>query len=190
MTHYEALGIEENATQEQIRAAYRTLVKKYHPDVNDAANANAFFRLIQEAYEILGDPQKRNEYDNSESVSKKYDDYTYDNKENNSSYNDNYTYEAQTPRSHSNIALSIVLIPVKIIALTLIPIVAFLCQICKWITAAIFIISRLHVGFCLPHIVSAAPAVLTLAKGYLKKFVFGHASEFDEADDNKKLLKS
>jgi len=63
MTHYEVLGIEKDATQEQIKAAYRTLAKKYHPDVNDAANANAFFRLIQEAYETLNDPQKKREYD-------------------------------------------------------------------------------------------------------------------------------
>lgn len=47
MTHYE----------------YRTLAKKYHPDVNDAPNTNAFFRLIQEVYETLSNPPKREEYD-------------------------------------------------------------------------------------------------------------------------------
>ncbi|WP_407926849.1 DnaJ domain-containing protein [Caproicibacter fermentans] len=40
----------------------RALAKKYHPDVNDAPNAAAFFRLIQEAYETLSDPRKRDEY--------------------------------------------------------------------------------------------------------------------------------
>lgn len=65
MTYYETLGIDENATQEQIKTAYRTLVKKYHPDVNDAPNAAAFFRLIQEAYETLGNPALREEYNRS-----------------------------------------------------------------------------------------------------------------------------
>ncbi len=69
MTYYEILGIEENATPEQIKFAYRSLAKKYHPDVNDASNANVFFRLIQEAYEILSDGQSRSEYDNQNKTS-------------------------------------------------------------------------------------------------------------------------
>ncbi len=63
MTYYEALGINEDATQDQIKAAYRTSVKKYHPDINDAPNAAAVFRLVQEAYEILINPVRRKEYD-------------------------------------------------------------------------------------------------------------------------------
>ncbi|MCY1712844.1 DnaJ domain-containing protein [Caproiciproducens galactitolivorans] len=64
VNYYEVLGLDEHATQEQIKTAYRTLVKKYHPDVNNASNAATFFRMIQEAYETLSDPQKREEYDN------------------------------------------------------------------------------------------------------------------------------
>lgn len=63
MTYYEILGIGEKASQEQIKSAYRSSVKKYHPDVNNAPNASAFFRMIQEAYETLHDQQKRNVYD-------------------------------------------------------------------------------------------------------------------------------
>lgn len=64
VNYYEVLGLDEHATQEQIKTAYRTLAKKYHPDVNNASNAANFFRMIQEAYETLSDPQKREEYDN------------------------------------------------------------------------------------------------------------------------------
>lgn len=87
MTYYEVLGIEEDATQEQIKAAYRNLAKKYHPDVNDAQNATAFFRLIQEAYETLSDPAKKAEYDNDSNVPKyePTDEYA-----NNSYQNDEY----------------------------------------------------------------------------------------------------
>jgi len=213
MTHYEVLGIEKDATQEQIKAAYHTLAKKYHPDVNDAANANAFFRLIQEAYETLNDPQKRSSYDSPKSGPSEYVNYQKDDDDDNNSYHDGYTYEVSTEKPKRNIILFILLIPVKIVALILIPIVAFLSQIFTWITAAIVLISRLYmgicilgivvllfqnmafqykvttiivglisafVGYCLPYIVAVAPVALTLVKGYLKKFVFGHASEFDE----------
>ena len=51
--YYEILGLKKGATQEEIKAAYRKLSKKYHPDVNDAANASVVFRLINEAYNAL-----------------------------------------------------------------------------------------------------------------------------------------
>lgn len=62
--YYELLGIDKTSTPEEIKSAYRSLAKCYHPDVNHAKNAVAFFRLIQEAYETLSDPQKRLNYDN------------------------------------------------------------------------------------------------------------------------------
>ncbi|WP_020072498.1 J domain-containing protein [Faecalispora sporosphaeroides] len=63
MDYYEILGINKNATQQEIKRAYRSLAKKYHPDLNDAQNANAFFRLIQDAYENLSDTESRSQYD-------------------------------------------------------------------------------------------------------------------------------
>lgn len=51
--YYEILGLKPGASQDEIKAAYRKLSKKYHPDVNDAANASVVFRLINEAYNAL-----------------------------------------------------------------------------------------------------------------------------------------
>lgn len=63
MSYYEILGINEDATQEEVKKSYKSLVMKYHPDVNNAQNAAQFFRLITEAYQELKDPEKREKYD-------------------------------------------------------------------------------------------------------------------------------
>jgi molecular chaperone DnaJ len=61
--YYEVLGINKNASKEEIKKAYRLLAKKYHPDVNKASDAEEKFKEIQEAYEILSNDQKRSAYD-------------------------------------------------------------------------------------------------------------------------------
>ena len=61
--YYEILGINRNATEKEIKAAYRKLAKKYHPDVNKAKDASEKFKDVNEAYEVLSDPQKRQRYD-------------------------------------------------------------------------------------------------------------------------------
>ncbi|MBQ1447708.1 MAG: DnaJ domain-containing protein, partial [Erysipelotrichaceae bacterium] len=61
--YYEILGIDRNATEDQIKKAYRTLAKKYHPDVNKAPDAEEKFKEVNEAYSILSDPQKKATYD-------------------------------------------------------------------------------------------------------------------------------
>jgi molecular chaperone DnaJ len=60
---YEILGVRRNATEDEIRKADRRLAREHHPDVNAAPEAEARFKEISGAYEILGDPVKRQQYD-------------------------------------------------------------------------------------------------------------------------------
>jgi curved DNA-binding protein CbpA len=61
--HYEVLGLSMHATQEAIRRRYRELVRQYHPDVNPSPQAKERFLRIQEAYQVLSDPERRRHYD-------------------------------------------------------------------------------------------------------------------------------
>src|SRR5256885_11729690 len=60
---YDLLGVPRNASDEQIRSAYRKLARQYHPDVSSAPDASDQFKRITEAYEVLTDPQRRQRYD-------------------------------------------------------------------------------------------------------------------------------
>lgn len=61
--YYAVLGVERTASQDDIKQAYRRLARKYHPDVSKEANAEEQFKNVQEAYEVLKDPEKRKAYD-------------------------------------------------------------------------------------------------------------------------------
>lgn len=60
---YETLEISENASADEIKKAYRKLARKYHPDVNKDKDAEEKFKEINAAYEVLSDPQKKQQYD-------------------------------------------------------------------------------------------------------------------------------
>jgi curved DNA-binding protein len=61
--YYKIMGVEKTASEEDIKRAYRKLARKYHPDVSKETNAEAHFKEINEAYEVLKDPEKRQSYD-------------------------------------------------------------------------------------------------------------------------------
>ena len=61
--YYKILGIDPGADDKAIKAAYRKLARKYHPDVSEHQDAEAQFKEVSEAYEVLRDPNKRAEYD-------------------------------------------------------------------------------------------------------------------------------
>lgn len=61
--YYEILGVNKNASEEEIKKAYKKLARKYHPDINKEKDAEKKFKEINEAYEVLGDKDKRKKYD-------------------------------------------------------------------------------------------------------------------------------
>ncbi len=67
--YYAVLGVSRDASQEEIKRAYRKLARKYHPDVSKELDAEEQFKALNEAYEVLSDPDKRSMYDRFGTVS-------------------------------------------------------------------------------------------------------------------------
>jgi curved DNA-binding protein len=61
--YYKIMGLPRTASQDEIKRAYRRLARKYHPDVSKEPDAEERFKEVNEAYEVLGDPEKRSAYD-------------------------------------------------------------------------------------------------------------------------------
>ena len=62
--YYSILGLKKGATVEEVKKAYKTLAKKYHPDVSKHDDAEKKFKEVLEAYQVLSDPEKKQNYDN------------------------------------------------------------------------------------------------------------------------------
>ncbi len=63
--HYSALGLAANASLADIKKAFRQKASHYHPDRNSAFDAAAQFQAVQQAYEVLADPERRQQYDDN-----------------------------------------------------------------------------------------------------------------------------
>jgi molecular chaperone DnaJ len=110
-SYYDILGVQENADQDSIKKAYRTMAKRYHPDRNKDAGAEERFKKITEAYENIGDDSRRGEYDRKRSMHNSFfSGYGF-----NSNFNDPFAshynaHKAQDPKgSNLNITLKITL---------------------------------------------------------------------------------
>ncbi len=73
--YYAILGVDRNASDDEIKKAYRKLARKYHPDVSKGKESEEKFKEVTEAYEVVGDPVKRKQYDNFGSNWKSGDDF-------------------------------------------------------------------------------------------------------------------
>lgn len=74
--YYKILGVDRGASEAEIKSAYRKLARKYHPDVNKDKEASQKFKDVNEAYEVLSDPEKRKRYDGLGSSWKEGADFT------------------------------------------------------------------------------------------------------------------
>lgn len=86
LNYYEILGVSKTASNEEIRKAYKAQMKIWHPDLNKSKDASEMSKKINEAKEVLLDPEKRKEYDISlnENINQTYKKYTEPNNSNNS----------------------------------------------------------------------------------------------------------
>lgn len=101
--YYSILGIDKNATQDDVKKAYRKLAKKYHPDANpNDKKAEDKFKEVNEAYEVLGDAGKRKKYDTFGSEVNFQNGYDFDPSQYGFGNNVRYEYSAGSGENYSD----------------------------------------------------------------------------------------
>jgi molecular chaperone DnaJ len=105
--YYKILEVSENADAEVIKKSYRSLALKYHPDKNKSPEAEEKFKLISEAYGILGDATKKSKYDSDRMAKGRFDDLFGDLKWNHNPFNDHYNVWKNTPPVQKGTSLNI-----------------------------------------------------------------------------------
>jgi DnaJ-class molecular chaperone len=78
MDHYKVLGIDKTATHAQITSAFRRKVLEYHPDRNHSPDAKEMFIRVNQAFEVLGNPERRSAYDYLHSQPQSQPQHSYD----------------------------------------------------------------------------------------------------------------
>jgi len=101
--YYKILEVEKSSSQEEIKKSYRKLAKKCHPDTNpENKQAEEKFKSINEAYEVLSDPEKRNKYDNFENEANFQNGYDFDPSQYGFGKNMRYESRSDGSRDHSD----------------------------------------------------------------------------------------
>ena len=153
MNYYDLLGISNNATEEEIKKAYKAQMKKWHPDINKDKDAVSMSMKINEAKDILLDEIKRKEYDDflKHKETNTYEKYSGTRRESKSPYNySGYENKTVTKWEYLREYLNSKNIKTvkKIVSLILVSIESFFCFILKW-----FIIGLAFISFLLSDII-------------------------------------
>ena len=104
-TLYEILEVSENASPEIIEKAYKTLAKKYHPDLQEEANksrAEAMMKKINEAYDVLGNEEKRKAYNAELEAKREQEEFERQSTQGFQGYNGNMQYQNGNYANYSN----------------------------------------------------------------------------------------